>query len=354
MPELRMNFVATRPAGAASAGINIIVRRNPPKPSALYDVYWRFAAERQAVFNRRRRGGSGPWTTDPILRVYKFTNAYRISDRVSQFLLSDVIISGSQSPREVFFRTLLFKFFNRIDTWEFLRKSLGVISLKAADFPYLERALSVAFEKGQKIYSAAYIMPSGGRNSNFGRKHQMHLALLKKMLDQSLPERIEECKSMRSAFAQLRAFPTIGDFLAYQYVTDLNYGPLIDFSEMEFVCPGPGAREGLRKCFVDFGDYDEPGLIEYVALRQDEEFARLGLVFERLGNRPLQLIDCQNLFCEVAKYTRVSHPEVLVGGNGRKRIKQRFKPNHSPIKFLFPPKWGPMTTTTEGGLRCSL
>jgi len=41
------------------------------------------------------------------------------------------------------------------------------------------------------------------------------------------------------------------DFLAYQFVTDINYSEITDFSEMDFVVPGPGARDGLKKCFAD-------------------------------------------------------------------------------------------------------
>jgi hypothetical protein len=53
----------------------------------------------------------------------------------------------------------------------------------------------------------------------------------------------------------------------------------------------------------------------------------------------LQLIDCQNLFCEISKYTRVSHPEIS-GLSGRTRIKQMFKPHGPPAQPWYPPKWG--------------
>src|SRR5665213_109406 len=46
------------------------------------------------------------------------------------------------------------------------------------------------------------------------------------------------------------------------------------------------------------------------------QFSRLGLKFRSLFGRPLQLIDCQNLFCEVDKYARYAHPEVI-GVTGR-------------------------------------
>src|SRR5262249_48644880 len=53
----------------------------------------------------------------------------------------------------------------------------------------------------------------------------------------------------------------------------------------------------------------------------------------------LQLIDCQNLFCEVDKYARVRHPDVG-GASGRTRIKQRFRAHPDPIEYWYPPKWG--------------
>ena len=53
----------------------------------VFETYWRFAAERQAIFFRRVREEKGPWTADPVLMTYKFTNPYRASDRVSQFLI---------------------------------------------------------------------------------------------------------------------------------------------------------------------------------------------------------------------------------------------------------------------------
>ena len=144
---------------------------------------------------------------------------------------------------------------------------------------------------------------------------------------------------MGRAFELLRSYPTIGDFLAYQYVTDLNYGTLTHFSEMEFVMPGPGARDGIRKCFTDLGGLTEGEVIRVIAERQASEFVRLGLSFETLWGRPLQLIDCQNLFCEVDKYARVKHPEVT-GRTGRTRIKQRYKECKKDLTYWYPPKWG--------------
>jgi len=316
-------------------------RRNdlaPLVPTVVYDAYWRFATERQEVFFRRIESPLSLWTKDPILARHKFTNAYRASDRVSQFLIREVIYRGDRSPREVFFRTLLFKLFNKVETWKLLERELGDLRWRTFRLARYVSVLDRAMQAGQRIYSAAYIMPTAAAFQG-DRKHETHLRLLEHMIQKEAVERLVGAKTMRAAFEVLRGFPMMGDFLAYQFVTDLNYSDILNFSEMEFVVPGPGARDGLRKCFSSFGGLSEPDVIRLVAERQDREFARLGLRFRSLWGRPLQLIDCQNLFCEVDKYARVAHPEV--GGlSGRTRIKQVFDPNPAPIAYWYPPKWG--------------
>jgi hypothetical protein len=328
-------------ANAATAPVPTILRHlAPAKVSEVYESYWRFAAERQDVFFRRARGEGRPWTGNAVLSAYKFTNAYRASDRVSQYLIRHVIYRADlpNSPREVFFRILLFKLFNKIETWELLERSFGPITFEDYRFERYDEVLAHAMRNGRRIYSAAYIMPPG--SSAFGRpaKHQNHLLLLERMMEDWLPERLAQTRTMQTGFDSLRDYPTIGDFLAYQFITDINYSEITDFSEMDFVVPGPGARDGLRKCFVDPGGLNEPELIRLMADLQEREFERLGLNFQSLWGRRLQLIDCQNLFCEVDKYARVAHPQI-VGRTGRTRIKQKFEPTPKPIELFYPPKW---------------
>jgi thymidylate kinase len=330
----------TRELPVASVNIHKSVPHfGQAKPTQVFDTYWRFAAKRQEIFFRRVSGAPPPWTDDLVLLEYKFTNAYRASDRVSQHLIRQVIYEGDQSPQEVFFRILLFKFFNRIETWELLEQELGTISFADYSFERYDSILSRAMGVGTRIYSAAYIMPSGGASSTVSRKHQMHLRLLETMMRDDLPARLVDTSSMKQAFKLLRSYPTLGDFLAYQYVTDLNYSTLVDFSEEEFVVPGPGARDGIRKCFSQLGHWNETDVIKAMMEQQDTEFERLGLKFQSLWGRRLQLIDCQSLFCEVDKYARINHPDVA-GITGRTRIKQKYRIKRDPISFWYPPKWG--------------
>lgn len=306
------------------------------RATPVFDTYWRFAVKRQDLFMRRIKGEPFPWTDDSVLAVHRFTNVYRAADRVSQYLIGSVIYRGSQTGEEIFFRTLLFKFFNRIETWEKLTARVGEPSWKTFHFERYARALDAVRARGERVYSGAYIMPS----PHFGspRKHRNHLRLIEHMMRDEAPRRIAQARSLGEVFGILRAYRSIGDFLAFQFAVDLNYSNLIDFSEMDFVVAGPGALDGIRKCFADTAGLCEADVIRVVTERAEEEFKRLGLRFQTLWGRPLQLIDCQNLFCEVDKYARVVHPEFR-GASGRTRIKQRFKPSPMSLSQWYPPKW---------------
>lgn len=305
------------------------------QPTGVYDTFWHFAAERQAVFWRRFRGQPPPWTDDPILRCYRFTNCYRAVDRTSQFLIRRVIDAGRQEPTELFFRTVLFKLFNRISTWQALEARLGQPMVSSFSVRSYAAALD-DIRRTQPIYSAAYIMPTdrSGRS-----KHVVHLDLLRRMIDDRVPAKLQRAMSMADAYRILRAYPLLGDFLAFQYLIDLNYSRLLDFSEMDFVVAGPGAKEGIARCFVLDRATSFAEIIRRVAERQDDEFEQRRLRFEKLGGRSLQLVDIQNIFCEVAKYARLAHRNSLRTGQ-RHRLKRKYEPSSEKMEYWFPPKWG--------------
>lgn len=317
--------------------------RGPMRTTPVFDTYWRFAARRQELFVRRVTGEQEPWTDDPILKAYRFTNVYRAADRVSQYLIRHVLYEGSQQPEEVFFRTLLFKLFNRIDTWVRLAAAVGPPRWAGFRHERYARTLDAALARGERIYSAAYIMPSPGFGHD--RKHRNHLCLLEHMIRDGAPRRIERARSLQQVFAILRGYPSIGNFLAFQFAIDLNYSELIDFGESDFVVAGPGARDGIRKCFADTGGFSDADVIRIVAERAEEEFQLRGLAFHTLWGRALQLVDCQNVFCELDKYARVAHPNAK-GISGRTRIKQRFSASKDALPQWYPPKWGVKAPTS--------
>lgn len=323
----------------ARHGTGVVIAVTP-----VYDAYWKFAAERQAIYKRRCAGDASqkpPFTTDPILSQYKFTNAYRASDRVSQFLIRRVQYDEtlSQSKRDLVFRTLLFKFFNKIETWNLLETHLNVIDrYEDFDFQKALDTLTASMLRKERIYSAAYIIPQP--NLGLASKAANHLSLLWKIMNSGLIDNFVAFTNLGDLYTALLTFPGLGEFLAFQFAVDINYSDACEFTETDFVIAGPGALDGIAKCFTGADELTPEEIIFWMHRIQTQEFERLGLTFDGLWGRPLMPIDCQNLFCEISKYARVAFPEIK-GKNDRMKIKQNFTISSEPLpKPFFPPKWG--------------
>ena len=198
------------------------------------------------------------------------------------------------------------------------------------------KVLENAISNGIKIYNDAYISCA---NKAFGydRKHDNHLALLNKMFNEDkIQEKIVKCKTMEEAFNIIKSYPLIGNFMAYQLVTDINYSEIVNWREDEFTVAGPGSLRGIKKCFIDKGKMSNEDIIRYMYKHQEEEFKRLNLDFKKIGNRPLQLIDCQNIFCELDKYCRQALPDLK---SNRTKIKKHYIPKKEIIEYIYPSKW---------------
>lgn len=288
----------------------------------MEDVYWEFARERLKMYRRRLKGKT-PVTDDPILSQYRFTNAYRASDRVSQKLIEiQYDPSYSYKGREVIFRTLLFKLFNKLETWELIVQN---VQPHSKNLPEIRKLLD-----GKKgLYSAAYIQASPAGTGV--QKALAHLDLLQEMIDENFHKKLKLAGSLGELYRLLLGVRSFGSFLAFQYAIDLNYSDLWEFDENSFVVPGPGALDGISKIL--------PGMDPVKAIQYMTDRAPDMMEGKTLFGRQLHLIDCQNLFCEISKYTRVSHPTIL-GSSGRTTIKQIYHPRNEPLpKPRFPPFW---------------
>lgn len=102
---------------------------------------------------------------------------------MSQFLIAEVIYGGDRDAEDVVFRTLLFKLFNRVTTWQGLERALGGVSWRAYDSGRYAAALDELAACGP-IYSPAYIIPPPRLGAT--RKHRNHLRLLELMMGDGL------------------------------------------------------------------------------------------------------------------------------------------------------------------------
>jgi 5-hmdU DNA kinase-like protein len=309
-----------------------------PKPrSTMYKTYWGFASKRHGIFESRLAGDPNPWTDDPILQTNRFCNSFRAADRVTQHLIGVAAYGHTEADEaDLFLRIALARIFSRPSTWQLLEDRLGPITANAFNQDRYDQVLEEAIQGGVPIYTGAFIL-SASPSFGHSRKHRNHLALLDAMLKDGVPAQVAQAKRMSEVFYLLRGWPLLGDFMAYQLAIDLNYSVLTDFSEDDFTVPGPGAVRGIKKLFESLNDYSPADAIHWLVDQQEHVEEQFGVAPPSLFGRPLHAIDCQNLLCEVDKYCREAFPAM---SSNRSRIKQRFAPDHTPLRLFFPPGWG--------------
>lgn len=296
------------------------------------NMFWRKCEGRQVL------------TKDPILREYKFTNVYRACDRVSQYLLSHVIYHemDKYSPEDMLLRILVFKIFNKIETWEYIKQTYGEITIGHFDVKKISALLSER-QRYAPIFNNAYMMTGSHKRYDYlPTKHEKWLTMVKnEFLGEGVVDKILDAKSLEEVYTLLRGCSFLGGFLAYQCAIDFNYSPYVNFDENSFVVAGIGAIRGIQKCFISYGSKYEDA-IKYVREHFRELQTKYGYTdFKPLVNHKPTLLDLQNCFCETDKFLRAKMPDLLVGN---KRIKQKYRPSSVSINYFFPPKWRVLNT----------
>lgn len=305
-----------------------------------YKFYFYFMQERMNIFWKRYEGQKSPLTSDKILLHNKFTNVYRASDRVSQYLIRDVIYLDNEtfSEEDILLRILIFKIFNKTETWEFLENEYGC--LKVSNFKVDEISKSLEYLiKHKPIFNSAYMMTGSHKSYNHLKsKHEKWLNMVKvEMIEGGKLGIILKAKSLGEIFDILNSCSFLGGFLSYQYAIDFNYSPVINFDENSFVKAGIGSIRGIKKCFEDLGKYNFEDAIKFTQDNLKKYQDQFGYSeFKNLFGRQPTLIDLQNCFCETDKYLRVKMPHLQVEN---KRIKQKFIKPKNYINLFFPPKW---------------
>lgn len=308
--------------------------------------FWKFAADRQDLFFSKI-DPSIQAPDNPIFKQYKFTNVYRACDRVSQYLINSVIYNPyySYNEEDVIFRILLFKVFNKIETWELLVNEFiedPTLESFSAGFENYVQIYRVLKERGETIFSNAYMM-TGSKKFGYEDKAANYLAMLYKLLveDNAVAEITSGQYSMKQLVNLFSNYELIGPFLAYQFVVDLNYSECLNFDEDDYVMPGGGAIRGIAKIYnlsLKQSEVMSEYLITRMCKEQDKFIRAHGLKFRNLFGRELKLIDIQNIACEVDKALRVTRPDI--NAFGKSRIKQNYHPSsREKIIYRFPPKW---------------
>lgn len=268
-------------------------------PSLLYFVW-----EREVIRIVKSRGGERPWTKDPVLDKYKFTNVRRRDDRVSRWIV-DNIIAPNKERQDLWFILLITRLINWPPTLQHLINE-DILFRSAGDFNPTEFSYAVENFKalGNKVYSGAYMvyptkMDPGGVKSLAIARHIILPALdigyeIDHVMFSDEPRIEDFVRELSSGFG-------ISTFMAGQVAADLTYcsqlGEAVDL--YSYAPIGPGSSRGLNYLL------DRSPNAGWTTYGFNQELMKIReQIVNQLDITDLTLHDVQNVMCEFSKYCR--------------------------------------------------
>lgn len=326
-----------------------------------------------------------PWTENEILRQVKFCNVRREHDRQSQHLIRNIVENNNLSLADKMFNCLLFRMFNMWDPIEHVLegpvsindfrninldrtrerfadfdKKGGVTFTNAFNTGGLKQCLAFpelavtgkpaspskmmvkVYRRGIGVvdvlpYKVAKQMVEDhpGEYSIEGWEPHMGMRVVRflKSFVTHNPHFFHSLLGFNSPLSVyeelLNKVEGLGPFLAYQVWVDFTYNPDYPFSENHFTIAGPGCRAGIDLLFLDKDGMTHEECIFWLRDNQDDVYRQYGYdrnafwSAEEPYDRCMNVMQLENMFCELSKYTRCveavmrgEKPRGKVGYNG--------------------------------------
>jgi hypothetical protein len=267
--------------------------------------YW--IKERILIHDRKENVDKWPWTTDPILQMFRFCNVFREWDTVTiQFRK---LFEDYRNHPNLWFAYCLARQINMPETVQYI--------MNLTPFPdeWRPDKVQLAMESlslSQKIYTSAYMLCGVGATGMSKPAYTVNVVL--QPVWDAYARALPECftTSLEIATRFLQQFPGWGGgFLAYEVVTDLRHTRYLQNAPdiMTWANPGPGAKRGLNRIFgrplesaikIDQANLEMRWLLEEL---RGQNIAHVNEPYE------FEMRDIEHSLCEVDKYLRVKNGE---------------------------------------------
>lgn len=307
----------------------------------VYQTFLHYLNERESIRLRREASLPGPWTQDPVLLRYKFTNVLRSNDWTTQWVVKNWYQPNRHQPLQIqALNCAIFRYFGSAEFAE-------AIGYQTEWEP--GRIITLArnrLARGAKVFTGAYIITNGGSTAP---KQEVvvnnYLTPFRQNLDNLVA--IAERGSWQAVCEFMQTLPGIGAFMSKEIALDMLLTPVLENAtdKLTWSPAGPGAVRGLNRLHGRPTDsplsqakalVEMQELLALLAQEPEVEFSSQkpvtsarqtqGLIsrFPRVGVE-YGVTDVQFSLCELDKYLRV------VNGEGRPRSgydyrKARVKP----------------------------
>lgn len=280
------------------------------RAQAFYD----FINEREEVRQRRLAGFSFPWTDDPILRSYKFTNVHRHHDRTSRELRERFYNPHfGDDRRSILMNAALFRYFG---TYEFAT-AVGWQDYETFDFDMIKDTAEARLADKERVFTGAYVITNQGISAP---KQEVVVDYFLRDLHKAVPELMKIVQTTDSwekvgrRMMQINGFGGSG-FMTKEILLDTTYASFwnrvshgnedgsFSFPEdwWEWTPIGPGARRGAARVLGDDSATPISESKSAIVIRELSDFQ--GMLWSH--KTKLAPHDIQFQLCEFDKYERV-------------------------------------------------
>jgi len=254
--------------------------------------YW--INERTEIAVKKEQGDQWPWTEDPILREFKFTNAFREDDRTTVWFRK-WIRDPLQDSLDVYMAIVIFRWFNLIETGKTLLENDLLVNWDT------EKAYDLIIPQKKWVTGAYMIKSPTGLNKVKGVCQTIDIVWKdrQRFLKQSQPP-----NSLQRMCIMLEGYPFLGPFLAYEIVTDLRHTSIGKRAKdiRTWANAGPGAMRGLNRIFGRELEYTSK---KYGWNEEMQWLLGIASHFYEGPKRTFEMREIEHSLCEFDKYERV-------------------------------------------------
>jgi hypothetical protein len=224
-------------------------------PEENVAAFFAYARKRHAIYLKRQAGEPPPWTPDPILQQFRFTNVFRELDKTTLWF-KEFVREPLYADPKVLLATVVFRWFNTIRTGETLFCQLDMFNKSPFEY-FVEmqdvRALRPWLRKqGPPYVTGSYMIRS---KDNMDKLEGVLYYIQKFTTESYWREWAEDLLDRPGAYTLEQTWLSfcaqegLGPFLAYEIVTDLRHTALLNRAKdiRTWANPGPGARRGIAR-----------------------------------------------------------------------------------------------------------
>ena len=266
--------------------------------------FFQTAVEREKIRLARLAGLPGPWTGDRAMSTWFFCNVRREDDRTTQWIAEHVrkpLVERGSGP-ELITGMAACRWINRVETLERLRSML-------AEGRWDSEEVRTRLRDVSPLVGGAYLVKTpDGMN-----KLEGVIWCVEALRQRAQLMWMHGWRSLAAAHADLMQCPFLGQFMAYEVVSDLRWTPLLSMATdiNSWAAAGPGCARGLSWVF-----HGRPDQYRYTSERDQR---KMTLLMHRLlqesrsvvrwpsGWERWEMREVEHWACEYDKWCRATH-----------------------------------------------